>query len=466
MHLLLNLQQRLFLPYALILIITSGTIWWGTLWMFSNVLERRLETQLQHASIVLTDFGLPFTKNLIDQIHRLQRADIVLITQDNTVGISSLDLDSHQVADTVLQQYLKWHSKKSKINESIIFQNADQSYKLVFRLIPPKRDNRYTAVAIFSSLSDIELAKQQATLWVGSLIIFSLLFLAWMGHRTTMSITHPIHRLTNMAKRIAAGERKMQVNVRKNDKNDEIGILSDSLNKMSRELSIFEQQLADKGRLEALGQMTAQVAHEIRNPLTAIKLQLQLLNETVEGEPQTTTQLLLDEIQRLEFILSGLLEWGSSIRLNKSKVDFNQLITETIHILNAQIKHRNINLQTSLAADLPTPIVDGNRIKQVVFNLLINACDALPNGGVIQLKTSYKNGQIIIIVEDSGSGITDEIKPFLFTKLSTTKTNGFGLGLPLSKNLIDLHNGHIKVESSHLGGARFTVNLPYTENHV
>lgn len=460
----LNLQQRLFLPYALALIFTSGGVWWGTVWMISDVLERRLDAQLQYASLMLTDFSLPLTKDLLLQIHRLLRADILLIKQDETVGISSLEDNSFAVADTILQEYVSWQHNRPQRSDSITFHNTEQSYKLALRALPPNRDARYTAVAVFSSLSDIESAKQQAALWIGSIVFFILLFLSWVGHRITISITRPIYRLADMARRIAAGERKIQVNVRRSD---EIGVLSDTLNNMAAALSAYEAKLTDKSRLLALGQMTAQVAHEIRNPLTAIKLQLQLLNENLDGEQRTTTKQLLDEIQRLEFILSGLLEWGVTLYLNRSRVNFNQLVTEVIYILDAQMKHRHIELQAELDKDLPSARLDKNRIKQVIFNLLINACDALPNGGIIQLKTMHQNAQVTISIDDSGLGIAEDAIPLLFAQLSSTKSNRFGLGLPLCKKLIDLHQGQIKVSRSHLGGACFFVTLPCEEKtHV
>jgi two-component system sensor histidine kinase PilS (NtrC family) len=262
-----------------------------------------------------------------------------------------------------------------------------------------------------------------------------------------------------MAERIAVGERSVRVEI---DDRGEVGALADALNCMADHLQTYETEAAVQSRLAALGEMAARIAHEVRNPLTAIKMQIQLLGEGAGLNDKPRVARVLAEINRLELIVSSTLTMARPQRLDTRPLELAAEVNGVCELFAAQLAHRHIALATQLQSGI-TCKLDGDRFKQVVFNLLINAADALPAGGTIQVSTRRDDdqGQALFVVEDSGPGIAAEQRDTLFDTASSGQANRLGIGLRLSRELIELHGGSIKADGSPgLGGARFTVRFP------
>jgi signal transduction histidine kinase len=152
------------------------------------------------------------------------------------------------------------------------------------------------------------------------------------------------------------------------------------------------------------------------------------------------------------------------LELTRQPVDLNRLIGEVAQVFAAPFAHRGIHLETRLAPALPALELDANRIKQLLVNLLVNASDELPDGGLIRLDTGAQNGEIGFGVADSGPGIAPERRAGLFAAGHSRKPDGLGLGLPLCQEIAARHGGRIEVTDSDLGGAWFRVWLPSAAN--
>jgi signal transduction histidine kinase len=248
---------------------------------------------------------------------------------------------------------------------------------------------------------------------------------------------------------------------------DEVGELANSLNEMSERLKTYENEISENSRLAAIGKTAARVAHEIRNPLTAIKMNVQLMGETnkdnKEDQAQTITALL-DEIRRLELIVSGTLQQnqGQKTPLKLARNDLNQIINEVVNLMAPQFNHRKILIKSELSEALPLANLDTDKVKQILLNLLLNAADAMPTGGNIMLSSyeNFDNNEIHLLVEDSGPGIPLDQREHLFSANISNKPGGFGLGLLLCKELMQMHRGKISVDESKLGGASFHLIFP------
>jgi signal transduction histidine kinase len=261
-----------------------------------------------------------------------------------------------------------------------------------------------------------------------------------------------------MAGQIASGNRAVRVDVRRQD---EVGALAHSLNSMADRLSRYEQQVADQSRLLTLGELSAKVAHEIRNPLTAIKMQLQLLEDEVPAAARPRLATLLDEVRRLELIVAATLQLGRPDQLSRRALDLNALVTEVLDLVGPQFGHRHIATTLSLATGLPQCQLDADRVKQIMLNLLNNAADELPNGGHIRVSTKkLVTGGIALEISDSGPGIPVEKREALFEQTSSGKSSGFGLGLRVTRELVELHGGTIEVADGELGGVLIRVIFP------
>lgn len=452
-----DIYLRLFLPFSFALLLAAIFAWWTATNIIEGTLEQRLEGQLIHAASVLAEGSVPLTPELLRRLGHLLRADIMLIHPDGSQSFTTLAAHEAPLGQAVGAVVKRYTNLSSAVGTPFVFQQIP--YLTVIFPMADARDQRYSAVAMVASLEEVRQASLSAAWRLGGAAFVSILILAILGHYLARGITGPVKELALMASRIASGDRSVRAMLKAGN---EIGELAQALNEMTEKLAVYEEEVARSSRLAAVGQTAARVAHEIRNPLTAIKMQIQLLHEAVGPQQQGITRSLLAEIQRLELIVASTLDLSRPAQLSCTATDLNELVRELARLLAPQFEHCAIRLDMHCADGLPPALLDSNRVKQVLLNLLINAADALPEGGRIRLETTYNAAErrIGVVIEDSGPGISAEKMAQLFTPLESNKPGGFGLGLSLSKELIELHGGHIEVDNSPLGGARFQVWFP------
>ena len=226
------------------------------------------------------------------------------------------------------------------------------------------------------------------------------------------------------------------------------------------------EALEEQKRLAALGEMSAGLAHEIRNPLAGLKGAAQVLEgEQLSGDSQEMLQVIIDECERLDVVVSQFLDYARPFELRTAEQPLNALVTHAANLLRAQGLPEGLELVEELAGDLPTQPLDGTRITQVVLNLLQNAVQAMPTGGTLTVSTQGRvdrRGRKVseIVVQDTGSGIdVDELEQ-LFIPFYTTKVGGTGLGLAICQRIVLAHGGEIDVHSQTDEGTSFTVRLP------
>ncbi|MCH1623968.1 PAS domain S-box protein [Fredinandcohnia quinoae] len=220
-----------------------------------------------------------------------------------------------------------------------------------------------------------------------------------------------------------------------------------------------ENLMIQSEKLSIAGQLAAGIAHEIRNPLTAIKGFLQLFNIDFEAKKQYF-DIIFSELNRIELILSELLLLAKPTDIKFREVDVKTILINVVTLLDTQaiLKNIQINLELEPVDSLIT--CDGNQIKQVFINLIKNSIDAMSDGGNIYIKTKVSNGKILISFTDEGCGIPEHVMRRIGEPFFTTKEKGTGLGLMVSYNIIENHNGQIKVESIEDKGTTFEICLP------
>jgi two-component system sensor histidine kinase PilS (NtrC family) len=241
------------------------------------------------------------------------------------------------------------------------------------------------------------------------------------------------------------------------------------------EVRDLEDEMRRKEWLANLGEMSAGMAHEIRNPLGALAGAMQMLRKDLHADE--TSQRLMDiairEANRLDSIITEFLQYARPPALNLGEFDLNKVLAETLDLVQHEARTReNITIETSLADGILPGQVDQDQMKQVFWNLATNAFDAMPNGGRLTIATGSRSVDIAgrktevveISFQDTGEGIPKKNLDKIFLPFFTTKSHGFGLGLAAVHRIVDLHGGWIKVESRESQGARFVVCLPRTAN--
>jgi two-component system sensor histidine kinase TtrS len=226
-----------------------------------------------------------------------------------------------------------------------------------------------------------------------------------------------------------------------------------------------EQLRADSEKLAAIGRLAAGVAHEINNPLTGVLTFAHLLKEKENMDEQDVQdlELVINETKRAREIVRGLLDFARERPPMKEQLSVNDLIHRTLRLLGNQEVFRQVTVHEELGEDLPIVEGDANQLQQVLLNLCLNACEAMPDGGTLTISSAAEDGKVLVKVSDNGCGISKEHLDRIFEPFFTTKPvgKGTGLGLSVSYGIIHQHGGTLEVKSAERKGATFTVVLPY-----
>ncbi len=215
-----------------------------------------------------------------------------------------------------------------------------------------------------------------------------------------------------------------------------------------------------------MGKVATTAAHEIKTPLIAIGgfARRALKNAKNQRLDHRDLEIIVSEVERLENLTSQILDYSKEAKLSLSKLNLNQIIQETLEVLEERLKSGNVQLRREFSKDIPEIKIDPQRIKQVLFNLIGNALEAMPQGGNLAITTKKKRNSVKLEIEDTGKGIPDDEMKRLFVPFYSSKPRGSGLGLPVSKKIIADHKGTIEVRSQANVGTKFTILLPSSDS--
>ncbi len=223
-------------------------------------------------------------------------------------------------------------------------------------------------------------------------------------------------------------------------------------------------------RLISLGELSACVAHEIRNPLTGIRTTVQFVSRKLDKEDpkQEDLEAVITELDRIEKIIDDLLQFSRPQTGNRTLVSLNALLEKTLEALGPQCEEAGVVVKRNLRARLPESFMDADMIQQVLFNLIHNALEAM-EGGTLKVTTTvrqFRSGtpNLEIFLSDTGKGIDPEIMDKIFQPFFTTRAAGTGLGLPISLQIVRAHGGRITARNRVKGGAIFRVSLPLVKS--
>jgi PAS domain S-box-containing protein len=228
------------------------------------------------------------------------------------------------------------------------------------------------------------------------------------------------------------------------------------------EIINIRRELKRKERLATMGELVAKVAHEIRNPLFGMTAVCQIFSKELQlnDDQKVLMDSLMRESWRLKNIVDELLDCSRELKLEKHTFDLAKSVRETVHDFKISAEEKNIRIENKIDDKEHRIIGDQGKIKQVVINILQNAIDASRKNGVVSLTMEEKEGHALVRIEDSGTGIPEDSMDKIFDVFYTTKRHGTGLGLPISKNIIEAHDGTLWAQNRPEGGAMFTITLP------
>jgi len=237
-----------------------------------------------------------------------------------------------------------------------------------------------------------------------------------------------------------------------------------------RDRSNLTDQLQHAERLATIGQLAAGVAHELNEPLAAILGLAQLSRKAADLPAPVARDLdkIVQAALHAREVIRNLLLFGRHVPPEKTTVRLNELVEEALALLDTRRAQSGVELVRALEEDLPDVTADAAQIRQVLVNLLVNAVQAMPGGGRLEVRTGRETGYVFVVVADSGMGMSAEVRRNLYAPFFTTKDvgDGTGLGLAVASGIVSSHGGTIHVESEVGRGTRFEVRLPRTARHA
>jgi two-component system, NtrC family, sensor histidine kinase HydH len=236
--------------------------------------------------------------------------------------------------------------------------------------------------------------------------------------------------------------------------------LMERLEQLVKKLQQREREVLRAEQMAAVGQLAAGVAHEIRNPLTSIKMLVQAGREESSGLVPEDLEVIEREALRMERSLQVFLDFARLPKPERSRQDIAAIAEQTLNLVRGRAAKQHVELKFVGPKNAVFAEVDGEQIRQVLVNLCLNALDVMPAGGTLELSVKPSDDQVELSVLDTGPGISAELMPRLFEPFVSTKETGLGLGLVISRRIVEEHHGQLNAANRIAGGASFTVELP------
>ncbi len=269
----------------------------------------------------------------------------------------------------------------------------------------------------------------------------------------------PLAVVTERAKAVAAGDLTPRAPVATRT---EIGELAVTFESMVAAIARANERLIASERLATIGKMAAHVTHEIRNPLSSIALNVELLEEDMESgtEAAGLVRAIKREVDRLSDLSQQYLSVARQQPLRLQPEDLGEIVSDALAFMKRYLDSHGVRPHLSIHEGLSEVPVDEGQLKQALFNLIRNAAEAMPDGGDLWLELAAVGTELIVTVDDSGPGIPQEVRERLFEPFFTTKDHGTGLGLAITLRVIQQHGGALDCTERPGGGTRFTIRLP------
>lgn len=315
--------------------------------------------------------------------------------------------------------------------------------------------------------------------------LWVLLFVALLAFGVTSAmtgrVTGSIARLTSAAEAVAEGDLGRSV---PDTGTDEVGRLGSAFNQMTASLRRTLQQLADRQALAAVGEFAATLAHDVRNALTSIRLDLQMMEERASSDPrvQRLQGRALDKVRRLDETVTGTLRLARSGKLDRRTIDLWSPLRAAVSGAQPALDAADGKLVFIEDSEMPTSERKGDwpehrrnavevygdptALEELFLNLLLNAAQALDGGGTVSVSVGVQGGEVSVSIRDTGRGIPDEIGDRLFEPFVSSRAGGTGLGLTISRRIVQAHGGSLSIEPTSEGGTVVRVGIPIDREHT
>jgi len=309
------------------------------------------------------------------------------------------------------------------------------------------------------AFQEVGVVRRQTQTVLAVLVVGSIVAGIFFSVLIARSLARPIEDLKRAMDVVGEGRLDYRVEARSDD---EVGDLARAFASMIEKLKDAQARLIHSEKLAFIGQMSAAVAHGLRNPLASIRAAAQLgLYRLPPADPlREHLQAVIAEVDRLERRIDHLLDFAKPAPFQPVWEQVNRLVETSLAGFAEKIRQRGIHLEVNLQPDLPAVRLDPAQVEQAVLEVLSNAVEAMPRGGVLRVTTRGTDDAVEIIIEDTGEGIPEDVLPRVFEPFFTTKADGTGLGLAIAKRFVDQNGGTLTIDSRVGRGTSVRITLP------
>jgi signal transduction histidine kinase len=456
----LKIQHKIVIPFTFLFVTATLLTSLVSISLMRRTLDTRGANQLEQASRMISRAEFALNSSILGNLKAVLGADVITYKRDGTILAATFAAPANA---NLVQAVLSTSNAAAFTGKDDGFTLRETEieghpYKIGYRAVTSRPD---TFVAVIMDTSDI--AATEKTIAHSLTLIAALIvaLVSFIGTLVAQSVTAPLLALVEFTKKLAAGERNQKaVMVRK----DETSVLTEAFNDMVEQLRRSEERALQSEKLALTGLLAARVAHEVRNPLSAIKMQAQLLQSKLKsaGDEQELVRSILRQIEQVEWFIRGMLDLASPAQLHLKRETLTEILDEVLDITGAQLGHRKVIVNRKYSS-IPAMMLDRNRLKIAFLNLIMNASDAMINGGTLDISVGKTSKSVVVEIQDDGTGIDASVKGRLFNPFVTTKPEGVGLGLVNTKNILELHHGTIDLLPRNGRGARAVIELPIAE---
>ncbi len=463
-----SIQTKIVLPFLLLFAMVAVVLSLVSIeifaWRYSEQFTR--ETEGWFDTIIETGY---FNEEDHEKLKRAYSVEIMIFGSDYTLNATTLDELSKVESDwTHLDDKMRLREVKpylenpdgNSVTRDVTING--KPYKVFY--LPLELGRIYCLLRPMDAIAE---AKRTLTWYMLSISVLVTGLVALISHLIGRNLTNPIKILVDSTTRVATGNLDEQCKIKTYD---EIGELAAAFNQMTKELKQSRDKLIQAERLATAGKMSASFAHEIRNPLSSMRMLAQMLMRKPEisaEKHQQSLRYILEEIERIDGIVKGLMDFARPTALNLVKQSIAPTLQAVLALMEANLMHHQIKLVLDLSPETPEIEFDSDKLKQAFMNVVLNAMEAMPQGGVLKVSTIIDGDKSVgIKFADTGVGIPEEDLVHLFEPFFTRKTKGTGLGLANVKRILEEHAGHVEIESALGEGTEVLLWLPLTNNKI